>query len=183
MTGKSCETIVATGGCHDCGGKCPYRVHVRDGVALRIEPHPDMKACARGYGYIKRVYARDRLLYPMKRAGERGEGRFERVSWDEALGLVSSKLRRVVSEHGPSAVLCQGSSGSPGRFHNPAPIYRLFNRLGGCVYRWGSASAESAYFAGKVTFGTHATGHTKDDWANSKLIILWGLNLTENIWG
>ena len=55
--------------------------------------------------------------------------------------------------------------------------------LGGCVYRWGSASAESAYFAGKVTFGTHAAGHTKDDLVNSKLIILWGVNLTENIWG
>ena len=175
--------IFASGGCHDCGGRCPYSIHVRDGKALRIEPHPVLKACVRGYGYIKRVYAKDRLLYPMRRTGSRGEGKFERISWEEALASVAENLKRILGTYGPSAILCQGSSGSPGRFHNPAPIYRLFNRLGGCVYRWGSASAESAYFAGKVTFGTHATGHTKDDWVNSKLIILWGLNLTENIWG
>jgi anaerobic dimethyl sulfoxide reductase subunit A len=175
--------VVASGGCHDCGGRCPYFIHVKDGKALRIEPHEDLKACARGYGYIRRVYAADRLLFPMKRVGERGEGSFERISWDEALDRVATELRKALETFGPSCVLCQGSSGSPGRLNNPAPIYRLFNKLGGCVYRWGSASAEGAYFAARVTFGTHAAGHTKDDWIHSKLLILWGLNPTENIWG
>jgi anaerobic dimethyl sulfoxide reductase subunit A len=174
---------IASGGCHDCGGKCPYTIEVRDGRASRIEPNPELRACVRGYGYLQRVYAKDRLLYPMRRTRQRGEGLFERISWDEAIGTVSKRLRQVISDHGPTSILCQGSSGSPGRLHNPAPIYRLFNMLGGCVYRWGSASAESAYFAGKVTFGTYATGHTKDDLINSKLIILWGLNAAENIWG
>lgn len=178
------ETVeLASGGCHDCGGKCPYRIHVRGGKACRIEPHPELKACVRGYGYVKRVYAEDRLLHPMRRTGERGEGVFERISWDEALQTVSKRLKEIIRDHGPTSILCQGSSGSPGRFHNPAPIYRLFNKLGGCVYRWGSLSAESAYFAGRVTFGTHAAGHTKDDLVHSKLIILWGLNVAENIWG
>jgi anaerobic dimethyl sulfoxide reductase subunit A len=177
------STVVAGGGCHDCGGRCPYLIHVKDGRALRIEPYEKLKACARGYGYLRRVYAPDRLRFPMKRAGQKGEARFERISWDEALERVAANLVRIRERYGPSAILCQGSSGSPGRFHNPAPIYRLFNRMGGCVYRWGSASAEGAYFAGRVTFGTHAAGHTKDDLVNSKLIILWGLNPTENIWG
>lgn len=175
--------VVLTGGCHDCGGRCPYYIHVVNGKAQRIEPHQEMKACVRGYGYIKRVYSPDRLKFPMKRVGERGEGRFERITWDEALDRIADVLTEVKKRYGPSAILCQGSSGSPGRLHNPAPIYRLFNMLGGCVYRWGSASAEAAYFAARVTFGTHATGHTKDDLVNSRLIILWGLNPTENIWG
>jgi anaerobic dimethyl sulfoxide reductase subunit A len=175
--------VIVSGGCHDCGGRCPYSIHVRDGKAIRIEPHDELKACVRGYGYIKRVYAPDRLKFPMKRVGQRGKGIFERISWEEALDTVAKNLKRVTETYGPSSILCQGSSGSPGRLHNPAPIYRLFNMLGGCVYRWGSASAEAAYFAARVTFGTHATGHTKDDLINSKLIILWGLNPTENIWG
>ena len=175
--------VVSSGGCHDCGGRCPYSIHVRDGKAIRIEPHEELKACVRGYGYIRRVYSPDRLKYPMKRAGARGEGHFQRISWEEALDTVAKNLKKIRETYGPEAILCQGSSGSPGRLHNPAPIYRLFNMLGGCVYRWGSASAEGAYFAGRVTFGTHATGHTKDDLINSNLIILWGLNTTENIWG
>jgi anaerobic dimethyl sulfoxide reductase subunit A len=188
MTPETCKndldlTVVASGGCHDCGGRCPYLIHVMNGKALRIEPHEELKACVRGYGYLQRVYAPDRLRFPMKRVGQRGEGRFERISWEEALDSVAENLKRIRERYGPSAILCQGSSGSPGRFHNPAPIYRLFNKMGGCVYRWGSASAEGAYFAGRATFGTHAAGHTKDDLVNSHLIILWGLNPTENIWG
>lgn len=175
--------IIISGGCHDCGGRCPYLIHVLDGKVQRIEPHDELKACARGYAYIQRVYASDRLKFPMKRVGERGESLFEKISWAEALDMVAENLKRVKHLYGPSAILCQGASGSPGRLHNPAPIYRLFNKLGGCVYRWGSLSAEGAYFASKVTFGTHATGHTKDDLVNSRLIILWGLNATENIWG
>ena len=116
---------------------------------MRIEPHEELKACVRGYGYIKRVYSPDRLKYPMKRAGARGEGCFQRISWDEALETVAKNLKTIKERYGPEAILCQGSSGSPGRLHNPAPIYRLFNMLGGCVYRWGSASAEGAYFAGR----------------------------------
>src|SRR4030042_1613992 len=172
--------VVASGGCHDCGGRCPYSIHVVEGKAIRIEPHEELKACVRGYCYVKRVYAPDRLKYPMKRTGKRGEGVFERISWEEALGTVAKELTRGKREYGTSAIFCQGWSGSPGRFHNPAPIYRLLNRFGGCVYRWGSASAEAAYFAAKVTFGTHAAGHTKDDLVHSRLIILWGLNPAEN---
>ncbi len=175
--------LIRSGGCHDCGGRCPYVIHVKNGKACRIEPHEELKACVRGYGFLKKVYAPDRLKFPMKRIGEKGESLFERISWDEALDTVAEKLKGVKETYGPSAIFCQGSSGSPGRLHNPAPIYRLINMFGGCVYRWGSASAEGAYFAARTTFGTHAAGHTKDDLVNSRLIILWGLNPAENIWG
>jgi len=63
----------------------------------------------------------------------RGEGVFERISWGEALQTVAKKLKEVIAEHGATSLLCQGSSGSPGRLHSPAPIYRLFNKLEMCL--------------------------------------------------
>lgn len=175
--------VVVSGGCHDCGGRCPYLIHVVDGRAVRIEPGDELKPCLRGYAVLKRVYSPDRLTMPLRRTGPRGLGRFDEISWDEALDKVADEFLRIKRDHGPTAVLCQGSSGSPGRLHNPAPVYRLLNLFGGCVYRWGSASAEAAYFAARMTFGRPAAGHTKDDLVNSKFILLWGINAAENVWG
>src|SRR4030043_202372 len=72
-----------------CGGACLLKVHVKDGVISRIETddgeEPQLRGCLRGRAYRQRVYAPDRLLYPLKRVGPRGEGRFLRISWDEAV--------------------------------------------------------------------------------------------------
>ncbi|MGL5601612.1 MAG: dimethyl sulfoxide reductase subunit A, partial [Silvania sp.] len=86
------ERVVQTCSTFDCGGKCDIRAHVADGVITQITTRPDsdldpempiMRACVRGRGYRKFVYHPDRLKYPMKRVGKRGEGKFERISWDE----------------------------------------------------------------------------------------------------
>jgi anaerobic dimethyl sulfoxide reductase subunit A len=70
-----------------CGGNCLLKVHVRDGVITRSETddgeEPQLRACMRGRALRQRVYSKDRILYPMKRIGKRGEGKFERISWDE----------------------------------------------------------------------------------------------------
>ncbi|MFC1814759.1 molybdopterin-dependent oxidoreductase [Thermodesulfobacteriota bacterium] len=72
-----------------CGGSCPLRVHVEKGVITRIETdggeEPQLRACLRGRAYRQRVYAPDRLKYPLKRVGDRGKGKFERITWDEAM--------------------------------------------------------------------------------------------------
>ncbi len=87
--------------CHSshCGGNCLFKLHVRDGVVTRIETddgeEPQVRACARGRAYRQRLYAPDRILYPLKRAGEKGEGKFVRISWDEALDTVARELKRV----------------------------------------------------------------------------------------
>ncbi len=86
-------TIVPTGCCHDCGGRCILKAHVKDGKLLKLETdngeQPQIRACLRGRAYRQRVYSPDRLKYPLRRVGERGEGKFERVSWDEALDEVA----------------------------------------------------------------------------------------------
>ncbi|MEJ2051928.1 MAG: molybdopterin-dependent oxidoreductase, partial [Calditrichota bacterium] len=84
------EEIVRTVCNSHCGGLCEMKVHVKDGRVIRIENNDDNdgatpRGCPRGRAYRQRLYAPDRLLYPLKRTGERGRGEFARISWDEAL--------------------------------------------------------------------------------------------------
>jgi anaerobic dimethyl sulfoxide reductase subunit A len=79
---------VLTGCPYDCGGSCPLTVHVKGDEIRRISPFeetdspemPELRPCARGLSQVQRVYHPDRLRYPLKRVGERGEGRFQRIS-------------------------------------------------------------------------------------------------------
>lgn len=98
------ERVVSTCSSFDCGGKCDIRVHVKEGVVTRISTRPDadldeempiMRACVRGRSYRKFVYHPNRLKYPMKRVGKRGEGRFERISWEEATTLIADNMQRI----------------------------------------------------------------------------------------
>ena len=187
-TGSGTE-IVPTGACYDCGGRCVLKVHVKDGVAVRVETddgeEPQLRACARGRAYRRQVYAPDRLLYPLKRTGERGKGEFKRISWDEALDTVAGELKRIKEAYGPKAVLLHVYSGqSTGTLHGAyLTICQILRSFGGYTATWGGASAEGSVFASRATFGTLSTGHTRDDLVNSKLIILWGVNPATSVFG
>ena len=178
-------TVIPTGGCHDCGGRCVIKVHVKNGVAIRVESdngeEPQLRACARGRAYRKRVYDPNRLKYPMKRVGIRGEGKFERISWDEALDTVARELIRVKETYGSSAILGVSYSGSVGQLHGLSLLWRFLNMFGGCTTIWGGASAEGSTFASRSVYGTMSTGHTRDDLINSRLIIMWGWNPATSI--
>ena len=90
------EQVVRTICNSHCGGTCEMKVHVRGGRIVRIESGDEgemsHRLCARGRAYRQRVYAPDRLLYPLKRTGARGAGEFTRVSWDEALETVALRF-------------------------------------------------------------------------------------------
>ena len=94
MEGKrpSEEKVVMAAHCSHCGGTCLLKVHVRNGVITKIDTDdgedPQYRACARGRAFRQIVYHPDRILYPMRRVGHRGEGKFERISWDDALDTV-----------------------------------------------------------------------------------------------
>ena len=100
------DKIINSGCLQDCGGRCVLRYHVKEGIITRIESddaeEPQLKACVRGRAYRQKVYADERLLYPMKRTGERGEGKFERISWDEALDTVAGEQLPIAAEAGGS---------------------------------------------------------------------------------
>ena len=115
------EEIVNTTCASHCGGSCILRLHLKDGVITRIETddgeEPQLRACLRGRAYRQRVYAPDRLLHPMKRIGGRGEGKFEQISWDEALETVAGQIVRVRDTYGPASILHLMMGGDLGNLH------------------------------------------------------------------
>lgn len=135
----------------------------------------------RGRAYRQRVYAPDRLKYPLKRVGERGEGKFERISWDKALDTIARELIRVKETYGPPAILFLGSGGDTMRLHSNELYTNLLTRSGGFTATWGWKSAGQATFAAYTTYGTGFVSNSKVDLLNSRLIIMWGWNPTSTI--
>ncbi len=182
----SSAKVVITTCPHDCGGRCVLKAHVKDGVIQRIETddgeEPQLRACVRGRAYRQRVYSPERLKYPMKRTGKRGEGSFERISWDEALETVAHHLTRTIENYGNDAILYIGYSGNTGTFlHNQLAVFRLLTMLGGFTATWGSASFWGSLFSSETTYGSLTAGHSRDDFLNSRLIIMWGWNPAEAV--
>lgn len=173
------ERVISTVCNSHCGGACILKVHVREGVITRIETddgdQPQFRACLRGRAYRQRVYHPERLLYPMKRVGVRGEGKFERITWDEALETVAGELIRVRDTYGPASIMYFCSAGDIHVLHHQPVIHRLLCMLGGYTEPWGFISYEGAQFASFATYGTVVgTNHTRDDLLNSRLIVMWG---------
>ena len=184
-------TVIPTGCAHNCGGRCVLKAWVQDGSITRITSDdrpdsfedPQLRACMRGRSYRRRVYHPDRLKYPMKRVGERGEGKFERVSWDEALDTVASEMQRIKDEYGNEALLNHYASGGGSALRGAGASGRLMNLFGGSLNYYNSYSTACTGYATPYTLGTSLSGHSRDDLSNSKLILAWGWNPTETIFG
>jgi anaerobic selenocysteine-containing dehydrogenase len=104
LTGKERQAIPTA--CWQCVTRCPAIGYVENGRLVKIEPQPasirtDGKMCAKGQAGVNQVYDPDRVLYPLKRVGARGEGKWKRISWDEALDEVASRLRKLRDDGSP----------------------------------------------------------------------------------
>ena len=184
------DVVVVRAACpgHNCGGRCVLKLHIREGKVIRIETDdrpgdtladPQLRACIRGRSYRRRQYHPDRLQYPMKRVGQRGEGKFERISWEEALDTLASEITRVKEKYGNSAILVPYGTGSYNQINGRQTAARLMNLLGGSLgyynsYSWACISRATPY-----VYGTSVTGNQRQDWVNSKYIIMWGWNPAE----
>jgi anaerobic dimethyl sulfoxide reductase subunit A len=186
----SAEKAYYTACPRNCGSRCILKVYVRDGKIVRMgnddavpdDPaNPQLRCCLRGWSYRERVYAPDRLLYPLKRVGRRGEGRFARVSWDEALGLYAGWLRDVRDTHGPEAIFSMDGSGTIGlTLHNTwRQLSPRFLRLfGGCTEQALSYSSGATTVAAPYTLGA-TQNCSAPNFLHSKVLLAWGWNPAE----
>lgn len=190
-------TTVVTSCAHNCGSRHMLVAHKKGDVIVRLstddgsyqgdaygtdtEAVPQVRACLRGRSYRLRIYSPERLLYPMIRVGERGEGKFKRASWNEALNLIAHKMVELKQRYGPTAILDQSYAGSSwGVLHKSDQIEGLLGRfLGifGCrTCSWSVPSYQGTTFSSTTTFGTLEDGNEDDAFAHSKLMIMWGWN-------
>jgi len=176
----------------NCGSRCALRLHVRNDTVWRVETDNtgldmygdhQVRACLRGRSIRRRINHPERLNYPMKRVGKRGEGKFKRISWDEALDTITESLKRIVAQYGNEAVYINYTSGVVGgNITRSSPyaslVARLMNCYGGFLSHYGTYSTAQIAAAMPYTYGSNE-GNSTSDIVNSKLVVMFGNNPAE----
>ena len=176
------EEVVRAACPHDCPDTCAMLVTVRREagrrVAVRVAGDPDHPPtagtlCTKVARYLERTYHADRLLRPMRRVGRKGEGRFEPVGWDEALGEIARRLGEIAAR-GPERILPYSYAGTMGLVQGEAMAQRFFHSLGASrLDRTICSSAGSE--ALNLTLGSRL-GTDMEEFENSRHILFWGTN-------
>jgi anaerobic selenocysteine-containing dehydrogenase len=181
-TAAAPEEIVRAACPHDCPDTCAMLVTVReDGgrrVAVKIagDPeHPTTRGvlCTKVSRYLERAYHPERILHPLKRVGRKGEGRFERVTWDEALDDIAARLKAIAAVD-PQRIVPYSYAGTMGLVQGEAMAHRFFHRLG-ASFLDRTICATAGGEALQYTLGIR-TGPAMEAFADAKLIVLWGTN-------
>lgn len=156
-------------------------VHIDDsGRAVKLsgnKRHPITQGflCAKVTKYLDREYHPDRLKYPLRRTGAKGEGRFERISWDEALRAIAEQLKTISDGDGPEAILPYSYAGTMGFLNGAGMDRRFFHRLGAC--RLDRTICATAGGTALVASQGIKLGTEPEQFAQAKLIIAWGANI------
>jgi anaerobic dimethyl sulfoxide reductase subunit A len=189
MDSNSSEIQKIRVGCpaHNCGGRCLLIAYIQDGRIIRLETDdrpdtlaaPQLRACVRGRAYLRRQYHPDRLIAPLKRSGKRGEGKYRQISWDEALNSIAVQFERVKRQYGSSSLFVPYGTGSYNQLNGSHVARRLMNLYGGCLGIYNSYSWAATNLATPTVYGTLVTGNQRQDWLNTKYIIMWGWNPAE----
>jgi len=165
----------------DCPDTCSLVLNIdAAGRATRIAGDPNHPVtrgflCGKVSKYLEREYHKDRLLYPLRRTGAKGEGKFARITWEEALSEIAERLAKIAREDSPEAILPYSYAGTMGLLNYAGMDRRFFHRLGAsrldrtiCSSTGGAAltASQGARFAMEP-----------EQFANAKLIIAWGANV------
>ena len=168
----------------NCGNRCPLRVYSKNGRVIRIETDNTIKdgckprqirACLKGRSMRERLYSPDRLKYPMKRVGERGEAKFERITWEEAYETIATRWKAILEKYGPDAVYWQYCSGQQSLVNSRRAWQRLMNIMGGYLKYYGSYSSAQISAAFPYTYGKKVASGIEQI-ANAKLYVAFGNN-------
>jgi len=184
MVIDSDEKIVRTACMPFDTGSCGLLAHVRDGKLVKIEPadfpEPEYRrVCARGLSIPKLVYHPDRLKYPMKRVGERGEGKWQRVSWDEALRSIALRFKEITEKYGSLSVGWDCLDTTVSHFY----YERLAAALENSWIISGGPGDAAGPCAEMVSYGMplgflEGVGY-ESDFENPELCVVWGKNPVE----
>jgi anaerobic selenocysteine-containing dehydrogenase len=165
----------------DCPDGCSWIVTVQDGKATGLQGAPDHPftsgaLCAKMNGYLSHVSAPDRLLYPLRRIGKKGEGRFERISWDDAIGEIATKLANIITTYGGEAIWPYQGTGTLGYLQGleGRAGSRLWNVLGASRHEPTICSIAGS-IGSQYTVGVNR-GIDPETLQYSRLILLWGTN-------
>lgn len=172
----------------DCGRKCKMVAQVQEGCVLSIRPDKDFPGkefvgCARGYQYRQTFLSPHRLRYPMLRIGKRGEGRFRRISWAEAARYVAHAISSTAAEFGPESRYVMPASGVSALVRGDRFAKDLLALTGGYLNYYNYYSASCAEHALPYVYGTDVCGSSEEEMWKTKLLILWGHNPSNTIWG
>lgn len=180
---------ICSAGLNNCGGKCRINVTAQEGCILnldtdnRTDEMPQLRACVRGKGYKKTFLSTDRLRYPMKRAGERGSGKFVRISWEEAIDTVAGEMKRIREAYGAASRYPIYATGVTSIVRPQNLAKSLLALDGGYLDSYNSYSSACAQYVMPYIYGEKLNGNALEDVLNTKLLILWGHNPSETIIG
>src|ERR1044072_7291214 len=163
----------------DCPDACSLEVRVEDGRVTKLDgdrrnPYTQGFICSKVRHIPDLLYGPDRLLYPERRAGKKGEGRFERISWDEALSIIADRLKAARERFGGESILPYRYGGSNGMLTHEAFDARLFRRLGASTLLRTVCAAAT----GRAAVGLYGKmpGVAFTDYVHAQLIVIWGMN-------
>jgi anaerobic selenocysteine-containing dehydrogenase len=177
------ETKVVRTVCSTCYCGCGVYAHVKDGRVIKLEgdsEHPNSRGelCPKGLSGMELLYHPDRLNFPLKRVGRRGEGKWQKISWDEALGTIADRLKAIKGQYGPEALCIATGAG----------LYANMGIIGYFAHLFGTPNISGS---GNICFLPAAIaaqgtiGHTialfanemiSDDALETKCLLLWGAN-------
>src|SRR5436305_9976810 len=164
----------------DCPDCCSLLINVEDGRGSNLRgdsKHPVTRGflCGKVAQYLEREYSPARLLYPPRRTGAKGEGKFERISWDEALDIIATRLRAIADEFGPEAVLPYSYAGTMGYLNFGGMASRFFHRLG--ASRLDRTICSTAGMVGMTEALGIRYATEPEQFRHSRLILAWGANI------
>ncbi len=163
----------------DCPDTCSLLVTVDGGRAVKLRGDPNHPvtqgfACSKTYRYPERMYLASRPAFPMRRVGAKGEGRWQRLTWGEALDEIAARVQRTLEQHGPSSVLRYNYAGTMGIMEG-SHAHTLFRALG-AIELDETICATAGGAAWEATYGSPKFGTDPEDVPHARLILLWGIN-------
>jgi anaerobic selenocysteine-containing dehydrogenase len=172
---------------HDCPDTCSWQVAVERASGRAVDiwgnaDHPITQGtlCGKVDRYLERTYHRDRLTTPLRRVGAKGAGRFEPISWEEAMALAGARLRATIDAHGAESVLPYSYAGTMGLLQGEGMASRFFHHMGASLLER-TICSEAGFEGYLYTMGS-AEGMETEAFAEARLVLIWGSNtLTSNL--